>query len=178
MSKALILGNGPSLHEDVIVGSEFTTVYGVNRSYEVMSSHVWVTADELAMMKAIDHFSGAWWPREIVTTIPVLQRVAEQRGVIRYRSKMQVFPMAGFSGTLAMRAAALQGHDEIYLLGFDGGDASRFYESRSDESTGTAYNSLRDTIVEGFPEVDWFLYDTENGWQKHERKCEISGWVR
>jgi hypothetical protein len=132
------------------------------------------------MMEAIDHFGENGWPEEIVTTWPCLKAVSEQRGAIRYKSRMNIFPMAGFSGTLAMRAAALDEHDEIYLLGFDGGDGQRFYDDTGDrEEFGTAYTSLRDIIVEGFPEVKWHLYDAEK-WEfvRYERECEMEGWVR
>lgn len=183
MSKAMILGNGPSLLAEnkwgEVMGG-FASIYGVNRSYEQHDHHHWVTADEIALEEAITRFERTQWPQTLITTIPALARVAETVGVVRYRCEVQVFPMAGFSGTLAMRAAALQGHHEIYLVGFDGEKGERFYheeEAFDRKEFGSAYSSLRDMIVEGFPEVKWHLFDGEK-FIEYSRESEVEGWVR
>jgi hypothetical protein len=185
MSKAIILGNGPSLQETDGWGRQlgYATVYGVNRSYDVSFHHSWVTADENALMAGIERFNKGSWPIEIVTTVKALNRVAENWGVVRYKTKLLIFPSAGFSGTLAMRAAALAGHDDIYLVGFDGGDGKRFYDKGIGdvrEEFGQAYTSLRDMIVEAFPKTRWHLWDGDKGYQEYSRVVdpELEGWVR
>jgi hypothetical protein len=131
-------------------------------------------------MAGIKRFRVKGWPQTIVSTVPALTRVAEQMGVVRYECPVQVFPGAGFSGTLAMRAAALDGHDEIYLVGFDGGNGGRFYHEKGGNDRaefGSAYESLRDTIIEGFQSQKWFLFDGEE-YIPYNRKCEIEEWAR
>lgn len=182
MSNAVILGNGPGLTtRGWLDGLLPSTIYGVNRSYEEFDQDIWVTADELALMAGIDHFNEVGWPEKVVTTQKALQRVSEQRGVTAYRTFMQIFPGAGFSGTLAMRSAALRGYDNIYLVGFDGGDGRRFYdepdETEPRKDFGSAYGSLMDVIVEGFPESKWWHW---TGWtyKPLNKTSTIEGWVR
>jgi len=165
MSRAVILGNGPSLLKSGWLNDlQFATIYGVNKSYEIYPSKIWVTADNASLEDGITYFEDHNWPEKIITTRGALEWIWGEGawGTMSFKCPLEIWQGAGFSGTLAMRAAAIQGHDEIYLVGFDGGDGKRFHgeDEKGDRSKfGENYTQLRNVIIESFPGTKWYVWD-------------------
>jgi len=150
---AFVLGNGVSRkHIDVSVLLKLGTVYGCNALYRTHTPHVLVSTDQ-PISKQIQE-SGYSVKHKFYTRRPIPNLGA-------HRVPQSYF---GFSsGPIATGLAAIDGHKEIYLLGFDMGPAgngrfnnvyadTEFYKSSDANPTFTGnWVKQLTTVTKDFP---------------------------
>lgn len=111
--RCTVLGNGPSLAKENIPEGD---LIGVNRSYKVARSSVWVTVDSIAFRRAMRFFKPTRWvPDQIYIRNTALD--GYEFPIPENVNTVENF--FGNSGLFGIYIAKQLGYDEINLLGFD-----------------------------------------------------------
>lgn len=112
--RCVVLGNGPSLRRENIPFE--TDLIGVNRSYKVARSRIWVTVDSDAFRRAMRFFKPQRWIPERI----YVRRTALEGYQFQVPKQVTVIDnFSGNSGLFGVYVAKELGYEEINLLGFD-----------------------------------------------------------
>ena len=189
-NRAVILGNGKSReffpigrlqgHRGGYLGAGAVQTYGCNALYRDFTPHFLVATGK----EIVDEIANSGYCDDHIV-------YANGEHLLDYPGKFYLVPGNPHlnAGTLAAYIAAFDGHKQIYLMGFDGGDGGNFhnnvysdtpcYESTETRNLSEYWSTTMESVMQVYPDVEFIRvmptarYVQPTGWLNRSNYRQI-----